>query len=439
MDSMITVDISNVWGEISLGNLLVLEKEVFDAHQMLTEGTGDGSDYLGWMKLPVRTPTEEMKRIRTAAEKIREESDACVVVGIGGSYLGPRAAIELLQGPNHNMGKGRGNPQIYFAGNNLSTRHWNELCRLLEGKDFSVIVISKSGTTTEPAIAFRGLRWMLERKYGTDGANSRIYAVTDPLEGALRQMAQEQKWEAFSIPPSVGGRFSVLTAVGLLPMAVAGIDIMEVMNGAMDAREEYDLRSYENPVWLYAAVRNLLYRKGKAVEIFESFEPGFRMFGGWWQQLFGESEGKDGKGIFPATAELTADLHSLGQMIQQGQRNLFETMVRMAPPAQKHTIAGDYKNLDGLNYLEGRTLDEVDEQAYLGTVDAHVDGGVSVITMDIGELTEATLGQLFYFFQLSCGISAYVLGVNPFNQPGVEFYKRNMFRLLGKPGYEKKA
>ena len=432
---MITVDISNVWGEISLGNLLTLEKEVFDAHQALTEGTGAGSDHLGWMKLPVREMTEEMKRIRKAAEKIRAESDACVVVGIGGSYLGARAAIELLQGPNHNMGKGRGNPQIYFAGNNLSTRHWNELMGLLGGKDFSVIVISKSGTTTEPAIAFRGLRWMLERKYGTDGANSRIYAITDPLEGALRQMASEEGWETFPIPRAVGGRFSVLTAVGLLPMAVAGIDILELMQGAMDAKEEYDLRSYENPVWLYAAVRNLLYRKGKAVEILESFEPGFRMFGGWWQQLFGESEGKDGKGIFPVTAELTADLHSLGQMIQQGQRNLFETMVRFDPPEEAMAIMGDVKNLDGLNYLEGRELSLVEQMAFEGTVAAHVDGGVPVITMDCGPLCERTVGGLFYFLELSCAVSAYLLGVNPFNQPGVELYKRNMFELLGKPGY----
>ena len=432
---MITVDISNVWGEVSLGNLLMLEKEVFDAHQTLTEGNGAGSDYLGWLNLPVRACTDEMKRIQEAAEKIRRESDACVIVGIGGSYLGSRAAIELLQGPNHNMGKGRGNPQIYFAGNNLSTRHWNELSRLLEGKDFSVIVISKSGTTTEPAIAFRSLRWMLERKYGTDGANSRIYAVTDPLKGALRQMASEEGWEVFSIPPSVGGRFSVLTAVGLLPMAVAGIDILEVMNGTMDAKEAYDLRSYENPVWLYAAIRNLLYRKGKAVEIFESFEPGFRMFGGWWQQLFGESEGKEGKGIFPVTAELTADLHSLGQMIQQGERNIFETMVRFDPPEYKMTIMGDPKNLDGLNYLWDKDLDFVDQMAFEGTVAAHVDGGVPVITMDCGELNDRKVGELFYFLELACGVSAYILGVNPFNQPGVELYKRNMFELLGKPGY----
>ena len=435
---MIKVDISNVWGQVSLPDLLALEKEVFDAHMTLSQRTGAGNDFLGWLDLPVREATEEIKRIQKAADKIRKESEVCVVVGIGGSYLGPRAAIELLQGPNHNIGKGKGNPQIYFAGNGLSTRHWNELMRLLDGKDFSVIVISKSGTTTEPAIAFRGLKWMLERKYGTDGANSRIYAITDPAKGALRQMADEQGWESFIIPPSAGGRFSVLTPVGLLPIAVAGIDIMAMMNGAADAKEAYDLRSFENPVWLYAACRNLLYRNGKVIELFESYEPGFKMLGGWWQQLFGESEGKDGKGIFPATAELTADLHSLGQMIQEGERNMFETMVRFDAPAQKYTIGTDYKNLDGLNYLAGKTLDFVDEKAYLGTMAAHVDGGVPVITMDVGELTERKLGELFYFLELCCGVSAYMLGVNPFNQPGVEMYKKNMFQLLGKPGYEAK-
>ena len=435
---MIKVDISNVWGQVSLPDLLALEKEVFDAHMTLSERNGPGNDFLGWLDLPVREATEEIKRIQKAAEKIRNESEVCVVVGIGGSYLGPRAAIELLQGPNHNIGKGKGDPQIFFAGNGLSTRHWNELMRLLEGKDFSVIVISKSGTTTEPAIAFRGLKWMLERKYGTDEANSRIYAITDPAKGALRQMADEQGWETFVIPPSAGGRFSVLTPVGLLPIAVAGIDIMAMMNGAADAKEAYDIRSFENPVWLYAACRNLLYRNGKVIELFESYEPGFKMLGGWWQQLFGESEGKDGKGIFPATAELTADLHSLGQMIQEGERNMFETMVRFDAPAQTYTIGTDYKNLDGLNYLTGKTLDFVDEKAYLGTMAAHVDGGVPVITMDVGELNDKKLGELFYFLELSCGVSAYLLGVNPFNQPGVEMYKRNMFQLLGKPGYETK-
>ena len=432
---MITVDISGIWGDLSLPDLLNAEKEVFDAHMKLTDKNGEGSDYLGWLDLPVETETDEIRRIRSAAGRIRNSSDVFVVVGIGGSYLGPRAAVELLQGCNRNLGRGKGDPMILFAGNTLSTRAWNELTKLLEGKDFSMAVISKSGTTTEPAIATRALRWLLERKYGTEGAKKRIYAITDPVNGALRQMAEEEGWESFIIPSNVGGRYSVLTAVGLLPMAVAGIDPMEVMKGAAEAKKEYDLRSFENPVWLYAAIRNLLYRKGKTIEVLESFEPGFKMMGAWWQQLFGESEGKDGKGIFPAYAEFTPDLHSLGQMIQQGQRNLFETMIRFDGPENPYTIAGDYKDLDGLNYLEGKTLDFVDEQAYRGTLAAHVDGGVPVITVEAGKLDAAKVGELFYFFELSCGISAYVLGVNPFNQPGVEFYKRNMFELLGKPGY----
>ena len=430
---MIKLDLSNVWGQIALPDLLGIEKEVSAAHQTLMEGTGAGAEYRGWLNLPTRELNEEHKRIQAAAQRIRETSDVCVVVGIGGSYLGARAAIELLQGPNRNVGKGKGDPQIYFAGNSLSTRHWNELMKLLEGKNFSVIVISKSGTTTEPAIAFRGLKWMLERRYGTDAARERIYAITDPEQGALRQMAQEQKWETFPIPAGVGGRFSVLSAVGLLPMAVAGIDIREVLQGAAEAKEAYTDCSLENPVWLYAATRNMLYRNGKVIEVLESFEPAFRMFGGWWQQLMGESEGKDGKGIFPATAELTADLHSLGQLIQDGERNLFETMVRFDAPEQEVTVLGDVQNLDNLNYLEGKTLAFVDENAYLGTIAAHVDGGVPVITVDCGKLTGRTVGELFYFFQLSCGVSAYILGVNPFNQPGVEAYKQNMFRLLGKP------
>ena len=433
---MINVDISNIWGEVALPDLLAIESEVAAAHEMLLEGTGAGSQYREWMNLPSREPNPEAFRILLAAERIRNDSEVCVVVGVGGSYLGSRAAMELLQGPHHNIGKGKGDPQIFFAGNNVSTRSWNELMRLLKDKDFSVIVISKSGTTMEPAMAFRSLRWMLERKYGTDGANKRIYAVTDPVDGALRQMAEEKGWESFSIPVGVGGRYSVLTAAGLLPMAVAGLDILEMLQGAMDAKENYALGSFENPVWQYAAVRNLLYRGGKAIEILESFEPGFKLFGAWWQQLFGESEGKAGKALFPATAELTADLHSIGQLIQEGKRNLFETMVRFDPPENKVTIDSDWKDLDGLNYLEGKTLDFVEEKAFLGTVSAHVDGGVPVIVMDCGELNERTLGELFYFMELSCGVSAYLLGVNPFNQPGVEHYKQNMFQLLGKPGYE---
>lgn len=433
---MIQVDISNIWGQLSLPDLLAMEKEAARAFDMLLEGNGPGGEFTEWLNLPSQIPDKEIKRMEKAAKQIRKDSDVCVIIGIGGSYLGARAAIELLQGPNRNLTRKKGEPQIFFAGNSLSTRQWNELMALLDNKDFSLIVISKSGTTTESAIAFRGLRWMLERKYGTDEANKRIYAVTDPCKGALRQMAAEEGWETFSIPAGVGGRYSVLSPVGLLPMAVAGIDIADVLKGAAEVKEACSEHSLENPVWQYAAVRNMMLRSGKDVEILAAFEPGFRCFGAWWQQLFGESEGKDGKGLFPVSVEFTADLHSLGQLIQDGRRNLFETMLRFDPPEQKYTIGGDWKNLDNLNYLEGKTLDHVDEQAYLGTLNAHVDGGVPVITMECGELTPATVGGLFYFFELSCALSAYILGVNPFNQPGVEGYKRNMFQLLGKPGYD---
>ena len=431
---MINVDISNIWGEYTLNDLLSLEKDVFAAHRLLLERKGPGADYLGWMDLPSFEAGDELRRIVAAAKRVREHSDVFVVVGIGGSYLGPRAAIELVKGQNHNL-RGK-DPQILYAGNNLSTRAWQELSALLEGKDFSINIISKSGTTTEPAIATRALKWMLERKYGAEEARKRIFVTTDPAKGALRQMAAEEGYESFVIPPDVGGRYSVLSAVGLLPMAVAGMDVTEVMFGAAAARRDTESFSFENPVWLYAAARNLLYRKGKAIELLCNWEPSARYFGGWWQQLFGESEGKDGKGLFPAAAEFTADLHSLGQLIQQGQRNLFETVVRFAPPRKKTMIELDWKNLDGLNYLEGKSLDFVEEQAFQGTLAAHVDGGVPVILVQADEICDRTLGELFWFFELSCGISAYMLGVNPFNQPGVELYKRNMFQLLGKPGYE---
>lgn len=429
---MINVDISNVWGQLALRDLLALEAEVAEAHRKLEER--EGKDFLRWMDLPVREPTKELERVMKAAQKIRGESEVCVVVGIGGNCLGSRAAIELLQGSNRNLSKG--NPRIFYTGDNFSTRHRNELMGLLEGKDFSVIYVSKSGTTTQPAIAFRALRWMLERRYGTEKANSRIYAVTDPCNGALCQMAAEEGWETFSIPVGVGGRFSVLTPSGLLPMAVAGLDIMELMNGAADAKENCGLHSFENPAWLYAALRNLMYRTGKSIEVLGSFESDFSSFGTWWQHLFSESEGKKGKGIFPVPAELTADLHVLGQMIQDGERNLFETMIRFAAPQQKIAIGAEWGNLDGQNYLEGKTLDFVEEQAFLGTLEAHVDGGVPVVVMECGELKERTVGELFYFMELACAISAHVLGVNPFNQPGVEKYKRNMLGLLGKPGYD---
>ena len=433
--AVISVDISNLWGELSLGDLLSREQDVHDAHKLLIEGKGPGNDCLGWMNLPVFEPTEEMLRIQNAARYIRETCDAFVVVGIGGSYLGPRAAIELVRGQNHNLR--RGEPQIFFAGNNLSTRAWQELCQLLEGKDFAINVISKSGTTTEPAIATRALKWMLERKYGSEKARKHIFVTTDPARGVLRQMATENGYESFVIPPDVGGRYSVLTAVGLLPMAVAGMDITELMIGAAQAKRDMSLFSFENPAWLYASGRNLLYQKGKKIELLCSYEPSFRYLAGWWQQLFGESEGKDGKGVFPAVAEFTADLHSLGQLIQQGERNLFETVVRFEPCRKKTLIEADWRDLDGLNYLEGKSLDYVEEQAFLGTLAAHTDGGVPAILVQADEICDRALGELFYFFELSCGISAYMLGVNPFNQPGVEFYKKNMFQLLGKPGFTK--
>ena len=427
---MISVDISNIWGAVSLPDLLAMESEVAAAHEMLMEGTGAGSEHRGWLDLPSREPNPELFRILLAAERIRNDSDVCVVVGIGGDCLGAQAAMELLQGSNRNIGKGRGDPLIFFAGNNLSTRHWNELMGLLKDKDFSVIVISQTGTTLEPAIAFRSLRWMLERKYGTDEARRRIFAVTDPQNGALRQMVAEEGWENFSIPSDVASRYSVLTAAGLLPMAVAGINIREILEGAADAKEEYAFGSFESPVWQYAAVRSFLYRGGKAMEILASFEPGFRQFGAWWKQLFGAS---GGKGPFQATAELTQDLRSFGQGIQEGSGNLFETVVRFDPPEIRLEIGSDWKDLDRLNYLEGKNLDYVEEMAFQAAVSAHVDGGIPVIVMDCGELTERKTGELFWFLELCCGISACLLGGNPFGHEGLEDYQQNLFRMLGKP------
>ncbi len=427
---MITADISNIWDGISLQDLLGCEKDIFDAHNMLTEGTGKGADYLGWLNLPDRIFPEELARIRDAADRIRQMSDVFVVVGIGGSYLGARAAIELLCGANHNLTR---RPQVVFAGNNMSTRAWQELCTMLEGKDFCVNFISKSGTTIEPAIATRALRWMLERRYGTEKSREHIFVTTDSTSGALRTMADQEHWESFVIPRDVGGRYSVLSAVGLLPMAVAGIDIEQVLAGASLARETLGIRSFENPAWQYAACRHLFAQRGKSIELLCSWEPGFQYFGRWWQQLFGESEGKGGKGLFPAYLEYSADLHSMGQMVQQGQRNMFETIIQFDPPQKKTEIELDWKDLDGLNYLEGKTLDFVERQACAGVVSAHVDGGVPVVLLDAGPLNASKVGELFYFFELSCGLSAYLLGVNPFDQPGVEYYKQNMFRLLGRP------
>ena len=400
------------------------------AHRTLLEHSGAGAEFTGWLDLPGRMQNGELKQILAAASRIRGRAQALVVVGIGGSYLGAKGAVELLR-PHPQPG----DPKILFAGNSLSPDALMHLLEELGDLDFDLNVVSKSGTTLEPALAFRMFRGLLEAKHGPEKAKKHIFATTDAHRGVLKHMADEEGWETFVVPDDVGGRYSVLSAVGLLPMAAAGIDVQTVIGAAIEAFAAMSAQSPENPAWQYAAIRNLLYRRGKAIELLGCYEPSFRYFAGWWQQLFGESEGKDGKGLFPATVEFTADLHSLGQMIQQGQRNLFETIVRFAPPRKRTTIEVDWKNLDGLNYLEGKTLDFVEEQAFQGTLSAHVDGGVPNIVLQTDEVDADTLGELFYFFELSCGISAYMLGVNPFNQPGVEFYKKNMFHLLGKPGY----
>lgn len=426
---MIETDISNIWGSIDFSGLMAMEERLVRAHDTLAQGKGPGRDFLGWYRLPERTTEASLDAIAAAAQKIRQNSQALVVVGIGGSYLGARAAIEFLNGTMHNE---KDPVKIYFAGNHLSARALVELVERLEGVDFSVNIVSKSGSTMETAVAARMFRWMLNRKYGAEGARERIYVTTDPEKGRLRALAEEEGYETFPIPANVGGRYSVLTACGLLPMAVAGIDIRAVMAGARKAQKDLDLRSMENPAWLYAAARNMLYENGKKIEILCSYEPDFEYMGRWWQQLFGESEGKDGKGIFPACAQFTTDLHSMGQLIQQGERNLFETVVRFSAPNRDIRIEIDWKNLDDLNYLSGKTVSYVEENAYQGVLQAHVDGDVPVVVLRCGEMNARTLGYLLYFFQLSCGLSAYVLGVNPFNQPGVEDYKRNMMTNLGR-------
>ena len=387
---MIEVDISNVWGDLALPDLLALEKKVFDAHMQLTEGSGEDGAPPAWPGLSACKNEEEIAGIRKAAEKIRSDSEFCVVVGTGGSFWAVRAALELLQP--------QGGPRILFAGDSFSTRRWKELTARLDGKDFSVAVISGPELLPEAAIAFRGLRWMLERKYGTDEANARIYAFPHPEQGALHQMAREAGWETFPMPAGGQDCCSALTAAGLLPMAVAGIDIEDMLRGAMDAGERYDLRSYENPVWLYAAVRELLYRGGRQMELLASFAPGFRGFGGWWQQLFA------GKAMFPAAAEYPGDLRALEPQLRQGR--LLETLICFAPGEDAYVIGSDWKDLDGMNRFAGKTLDFAEEQACLDMVAAHGDAGVPVITMDCGVLNARTLGELFYFMELACGISA---------------------------------
>ena len=413
-----------------------IEAQVKNAHKALHDGSGLGNDFIGWVDLPTNYDKEEFDRIKKAAEKIKKDTDVFVVIGIGGSYLGARAAIEFLTSPNYNA-LCKDTPQIYFTGNSISSDALSDIIELCEGKDVSINMISKSGTTTEPAIAFRVFRELLEKKYGKDGAKDRIYCTTDKARGTLKQLADTEGYETFVVPDDVGGRFSVLTAVGLLPIAVAGADIDALMSGAKRAQDEFnndDLCS--NDCYKYAAIRNILYNKGYSTEIMVSYEPAYALMNEWFKQLYGESEGKDKKGIFPASVIFSTDLHSLGQYIQDGRRNLFETVVLFDKCKKEITLGEDPTNVDGLNFLSGKTMDFVNRKAFEGTVLAHNDGGVPNIVLDVEAMDEQNLGYLIYFLEKACAISGYILGVNPFNQPGVESYKKNMFALLGKPGYE---
>ena len=405
------------------------------AIETLVKGTGAGNDFLGWVNLPVDYDKEEFTRIQAAAKKIRSDSQALVVIGIGGSYLGARAVIELLKGPNHNV-LCKDDPEIYFIGNGLSADAVADTVAMLEGKEFSINVISKSGTTTEPAVAFRLFKAMLEKKYGKEEAKKRIYATTDKARGALKTMADQEGYETFVVPDDVGGRYSVLTAVGLLPIAAAGIDIEALMVGAAKEREDCMSQGADSVAAQYAAQRQALYAQGKKVEVLAAYEPAFRFMAEWWKQLYGESEGKDGKGIFPASVDLTADLHSMGQYIQDGERILQETVVFFDEVASSVVVPSDEANLDGLNYLAGREMSYVNTKAMEATRAAHIDGGVPVSVVHLPKISAEEVGRLIYFFEFACGVSGYILGVNPFNQPGVESYKKNMFALLGKPGYE---
>ena len=431
---MIKLDLSKLEGFLPQDYLEQRCEGLERAADMLAHHNGPGGDFTGWVTLPRDYDKEEFARIKAAAEKIRRQSQVLVVIGIGGSYLGARAVIELLASPNYNL-KQKDTPDIYFAGNGLSTDALLELIALIGERDFSVNVISKSGTTTEPAVAFRIFREMLERKYGREGARERIYATTDKARGALKGLADEEGYEEFVVPDDVGGRYSVLTAVGLLPIAAAGLDIDQLMAGAQRAMEALSAPDLDNPAWQYAAARNALYDGGKKVELLACYEPSFRFFSEWWKQLYGESEGKEHKGLFPASVEFTADLHSMGQYIQQGERLMFETVVKFAPKGE-FIIPDDPANVDGLNFLSGKPLAFVAEQAMRGTILAHVDGGVPNILLELPAIGEDTVGELIYFFEYVCGLSGYLLQVNPFDQPGVEAYKKNMFALLGKPGYE---
>ena len=436
----VTLDASKLKPFITDDEITSMIKIAEDAKAVLLSKEGAGSDFLGWIDLPVDYDKEEFSRIKKAADKIRSDSDVLVVIGIGGSYLGARAAIEFLRHSFYNNlpKEKRGTPEIYYAGNNISSSYLRGIIDVIGDRDFSVNVISKSGTTTEPAIAFRVFKKMLEEKYGADGAAKRIYATTDKAKGALKSLSDASGYETFVVPDDVGGRYSVLTAVGLLPIAVSGADIDKLMAGAAKAREAVTKEGYDtNPSLQYAVLRNLLLRKGKNVEIMANYEPCVHYIAEWWKQLFGESEGKDQKGIFPASLDLTTDLHSMGQFVQDGARIMFETVINVEDPGARIVIEKDDKDLDGLNYLAGKDMDFVNKNAMKGTMLAHTDGHVPNICINVADKGEESLGELFYILEFACGISGYILGVNPFNQPGVEAYKKNMFALLGKKGYEK--
>lgn len=439
MSKHVTFDFSLAKKFISEDEITSMESIVATAKDTLVNKSGAGNDFLGWIDLPVDYDKEEFVRIKKAAEKIQSDSEVLIVIGIGGSYLGARAAIEFLRhGFYNSVDKSvRKTPEIYYAGNSISGTYLSQLIETIGDRDFSVNIISKSGTTTEPAIAFRVFKELLEKKYGKEEAAKRIYATTDKEKGALKNLATEEGYESFVVPDDVGGRFSVLTAVGLLPIAVSGADLDQLMEGAQSMRKRcLETPVMENDAVLYAAVRNILLRKGKSVEVLANYEPFFHYVSEWWKQLYGESEGKDQKGIFPASVDLTTDLHSMGQFIQDGARIMFETVMELETPALDITLKEEPVDLDGLNYLAGKTLDFVNKSAMKGTQLAHTDGNVPNLVIRVPKQNEFYLGELFYFFEFACGVSGYVLGVNPFNQPGVESYKKNMFALLGKPGFE---
>ncbi len=439
MSSKVTYDYSKAMQFIGEQEIKSMCDIVENAKEVLVSKSGAGNDFLGWIDLPVDYDKEEFDRILKAADKIKNDSDVLLVIGIGGSYLGARAAIEFLRHSFYNVipKELRKTPEIYFVGNSISSTYIKHLMDVIGDRDFSINMISKSGTTTEPAIAFRVFKEMLEKKYGKQEAAKRIYATTDKARGSLKNLATEEGYESFVVPDDVGGRFSVLTAVGLLPIAVSGADINKLMEGAQAAREQALTAPFEeNDALKYAAVRNILLRKGKVIEIMANYEPSVHYISEWWKQLYGESEGKDQKGIFPASVDLTTDLHSMGQFIQDGSRNIFETVINIETSRETITLGEEATDLDGLNYLAGKTVDFVNKSAMNGTILAHTDGSVPNTVVNVPEVNEFYLGQLFYFFEFACGVSGYTLGVNPFNQPGVESYKKNMFALLGKPGYE---